>query len=84
MNRIFVIKSSVYFTSIDKLNDFDQNRATSGSSIKSQVLDLKTLPILSPLKRGVSNSSRSDCLGFSEVALQSQKNIAGVTISLLC
>ena len=38
---------------MDKLNDFDQNPATSGSSIKSQVLDLKTLPIFSPLKRGV-------------------------------
>ena len=31
-----------------------QNRATSGSSVKSQVLDLKTSPIFSPLKRGVS------------------------------
>ena len=42
----------MYFRSIDKLNDFDQNSATSGSSIKSQALDLKTLPILSPLKKG--------------------------------
>ena len=42
----------MYFKSIDKLNDFDQRRTTSGSSIKSEVLDLKTLPIFSPLKRG--------------------------------
>ena len=31
-----VFESSVYFISIHKLNDFYQNRATSGSSIKSQ------------------------------------------------
>ena len=43
----------MYFRSTDKLNDFDQNRAISGSGIKSQVLDLKTSPILSPLKRGL-------------------------------
>ena len=35
----------MYFSFIEKLNDFDQNRATSGSSSKSQVLDLKTLAI---------------------------------------
>ena len=40
------------FRSIDKLNDFDQNRPTLRSSIKSQVLDLKTLPVFSPLKKG--------------------------------
>ena len=33
--------------------------ATSGSSIKSQVLDLKTLPIFSPLKISVNKTKRS-------------------------
>ena len=37
--------------SIDKLNDVDQNSPTFGSSIKSQVLDLETLPIFHPLKK---------------------------------
>ena len=30
MNRLFVIESSVYFRSIDKLNDFDQNAELPG------------------------------------------------------
>ena len=47
------IPDSLYLGSIEKLNDFDQNRPPSGSNINSQVLDLKTLPIFSPLKRGV-------------------------------
>ena len=49
----------MYFRSIDKLNDFDENRTTSGSSVKSQVMDLKTLPMFSPLKRGVSRFDKS-------------------------
>ena len=52
-SHAWFFESSVHFRSIDKLNDFDQDPPTSGSSIKSQVLDLKTLPIFSPLKRGV-------------------------------
>ena len=50
VSLIRISSSSMYFRSIDKLNDFDQNRATFGSSIKSQVLDL---PIFSPLKRDI-------------------------------
>ena len=34
--------------------------ATSGSSIKSQVLDLKTLPIFGPLKMSVKMHSELD------------------------
>ena len=44
------IMISLYFDYISLLFNF---YATSGSSIKSQVLDLKTLPIFSPLKISV-------------------------------
>ena len=43
--------------------------ATSGSSIKSQVLDLKTLPIFSPLKISVKKVNEKSCFSDFEYSV---------------
>ena len=58
----------MYFRSTDDLDDFDQNCATPESSIiKNQLLDLKTLHVFSPLKRGVNNWFMKQNLTYSSL-----------------